>query len=329
MNSKGIRQIHIFFLSSVYSKGLKGHTLLHVATLKEVTEKDLRSNFTCFAENSVGNTTAMIQLKRKQRGKAINWWLFAPEDIFWFTLRLLINSPLTLAFSQLQKFLEPGWEKFSLSDILKASVFWGLLRRTGLSGDLLRAGEPSGRWRVTGRKKRRVASLNINRQSTKLKQRGCWKQQYSLIFIWHFCVFSQSLACMRLRSYHNWYECGCLSSLLRSKPESMWKLKCWTIVQSADSSLEWHRKLPAGHCVQLCLFWCSFSISGNYYFQHCWVYQRLFSLCLLSQIRFSYYQRDAMQKRSLMVGWNSMLSFVATWNLDFLKFCQWDKKKDC
>ncbi|NWZ44277.1 I18RA protein, partial [Brachypodius atriceps] len=53
--------------TSVYAKGLKGHTLLHVATLKEVTEKDLRSNFTCFAENSVGNATAVIQLKRKQR----------------------------------------------------------------------------------------------------------------------------------------------------------------------------------------------------------------------------------------------------------------------
>ncbi|NXI80068.1 I18RA protein, partial [Rhipidura dahli] len=52
--------------TSVYPKGLKGHTLLHVATLKEVTEKDLRSNFTCFAENSVGNATAVIQLKRKQ-----------------------------------------------------------------------------------------------------------------------------------------------------------------------------------------------------------------------------------------------------------------------
>uniref|UniRef100_A0A8C3V9T7 Interleukin 18 receptor accessory protein n=1 Tax=Catharus ustulatus TaxID=91951 RepID=A0A8C3V9T7_CATUS len=46
---------------------LKGHTLLHVATLKEVTENDLRSNFTCFAENSVGNATAVIQLKKKQR----------------------------------------------------------------------------------------------------------------------------------------------------------------------------------------------------------------------------------------------------------------------
>ncbi|NXP17437.1 I18RA protein, partial [Scytalopus superciliaris] len=53
--------------TSVYPKGLKGHTLLHVATLKAVTEKDLRSNFTCFAENSVGNATAVIQLKRKQR----------------------------------------------------------------------------------------------------------------------------------------------------------------------------------------------------------------------------------------------------------------------
>ncbi|NWV08114.1 I18RA protein, partial [Ptilonorhynchus violaceus] len=53
--------------TSVYPKGLKGHTILHVATLKEVTEKDLRSNFTCFAENSVGNATAVIQLKRKQR----------------------------------------------------------------------------------------------------------------------------------------------------------------------------------------------------------------------------------------------------------------------
>lgn len=62
-----------FFLSSVYPKGLKGHTLLHVATLKEVTEKDLGSNFTCFAENSVGNATAVIQLKKKQRGKAISW----------------------------------------------------------------------------------------------------------------------------------------------------------------------------------------------------------------------------------------------------------------
>ncbi|NXG79659.1 I18RA protein, partial [Baryphthengus martii] len=53
--------------TSVYPKGLKGHTLLHVAKLKEVTERDLKSNFTCFAENLVGNATAVIQLKRKQR----------------------------------------------------------------------------------------------------------------------------------------------------------------------------------------------------------------------------------------------------------------------
>ncbi|XP_009490754.2 interleukin-18 receptor accessory protein [Pelecanus crispus] len=53
--------------TSIYAKGLKGHTLLHVAKLKEVTERDLRSTFTCFAENLVGNATAVIQLKRKQK----------------------------------------------------------------------------------------------------------------------------------------------------------------------------------------------------------------------------------------------------------------------
>ncbi|NXU58074.1 I18RA protein, partial [Turnix velox] len=51
----------------IYPKGLKGQTLLHVAKLEEVTEKDLRSNFTCFAENLVGSATAVVQLKRKQR----------------------------------------------------------------------------------------------------------------------------------------------------------------------------------------------------------------------------------------------------------------------
>ncbi|XP_054246211.1 interleukin-18 receptor accessory protein [Indicator indicator] len=53
--------------TSIYQKGLQGHTLVHVAKLKAVTERDLRSNFTCFAENLVGNATAVIQLKRKQR----------------------------------------------------------------------------------------------------------------------------------------------------------------------------------------------------------------------------------------------------------------------
>ncbi|XP_042666502.1 interleukin-18 receptor accessory protein [Centrocercus urophasianus] len=53
--------------TSVCPRCLKGHVLHHVAKLKEVTEKDLRSNFICFAQNSVGNATAVIQLKKKQR----------------------------------------------------------------------------------------------------------------------------------------------------------------------------------------------------------------------------------------------------------------------
>ncbi|NXK33251.1 I18RA protein, partial [Piprites chloris] len=72
--------------TSVYSKGLKGHTLLHVATLKEVTEKDLRSNFTCFAENSVGNATAVIQLKRKQRALFFYVLCSAISTLFAFVL---------------------------------------------------------------------------------------------------------------------------------------------------------------------------------------------------------------------------------------------------
>lgn len=63
---------YILFLFSVCPRCLKGHVLRHVAKLKEVTEKDLRSNFICFAQNSVGNATAVIQLKKKQRGK--NRW---------------------------------------------------------------------------------------------------------------------------------------------------------------------------------------------------------------------------------------------------------------
>uniref|UniRef100_A0A8B9PKE0 Interleukin 18 receptor accessory protein n=1 Tax=Apteryx owenii TaxID=8824 RepID=A0A8B9PKE0_APTOW len=57
---------YIFFPFSVHSNGLKGRILCHVAKLKEVTERDLRSNFTCFAQNAVGNSTAVIKLKRKQ-----------------------------------------------------------------------------------------------------------------------------------------------------------------------------------------------------------------------------------------------------------------------
>ncbi|XP_050187625.1 interleukin-18 receptor accessory protein [Myiozetetes cayanensis] len=72
--------------TSVYPKGLKGHILLHVATLKEVTEKDLRSNFTCFAENSVGNATAVIQLKRKQRVLFLYVLCSAISTLFAFVL---------------------------------------------------------------------------------------------------------------------------------------------------------------------------------------------------------------------------------------------------
>ncbi|NXB46337.1 I18RA protein, partial [Leucopsar rothschildi] len=72
--------------TSVCSKSLKGHTLLHVATLKEVTENDLRSNFTCFAENSVGNATAVIQLKKKRRVLFLYILCSAISTLFAFVL---------------------------------------------------------------------------------------------------------------------------------------------------------------------------------------------------------------------------------------------------
>uniref|UniRef100_A0A8C5U1N7 Interleukin 18 receptor accessory protein n=1 Tax=Malurus cyaneus samueli TaxID=2593467 RepID=A0A8C5U1N7_9PASS len=75
-----------FFLSSVYPKGLKGHTVINIATLKEVTENDLRSNFTCFAENSVGNASAVIQLKRKQRVLFLYVLCSAISTLFAFVL---------------------------------------------------------------------------------------------------------------------------------------------------------------------------------------------------------------------------------------------------
>eukprot|EP00076_Gallus_gallus_P014503 XP_015133304.2 interleukin-18 receptor accessory protein [Gallus gallus] len=53
--------------TSVCPRYLKGHVLRHVAKLEEVTERDLKSDFICFAQNSVGNATAVIQLKKKQR----------------------------------------------------------------------------------------------------------------------------------------------------------------------------------------------------------------------------------------------------------------------
>ncbi|XP_050777997.1 interleukin-18 receptor accessory protein [Gopherus flavomarginatus] len=46
---------------------LEGKSFVHVATLREVTERDLNSNFICFAQNSVGNSTGVLKLKRKER----------------------------------------------------------------------------------------------------------------------------------------------------------------------------------------------------------------------------------------------------------------------
>lgn len=84
----------MFFLFSVYPKGLKGHILLHVAKLEEVSEVDFRSNFTCFAQNSVGNATAVIQLKRKRRGKT-RWRTICPYRYILIYSLLQISSPLT------------------------------------------------------------------------------------------------------------------------------------------------------------------------------------------------------------------------------------------
>uniref|UniRef100_A0A452IFS7 TIR domain-containing protein n=1 Tax=Gopherus agassizii TaxID=38772 RepID=A0A452IFS7_9SAUR len=49
------------------SKKLEGKSFVHVATLREVAERDLNSNFICFAQNSVGNSTGVLKLKRKER----------------------------------------------------------------------------------------------------------------------------------------------------------------------------------------------------------------------------------------------------------------------
>ncbi|NXL29218.1 I18RA protein, partial [Glaucidium brasilianum] len=70
----------------VYPEGLKGNTLLHVAKLEEVTERDLRSNFTCFAENSVGNASAVIQLRRKQKVFLLHILCSAISILFAFLL---------------------------------------------------------------------------------------------------------------------------------------------------------------------------------------------------------------------------------------------------
>nr|XP_015107081.1 LOW QUALITY PROTEIN: interleukin-18 receptor accessory protein [Vicugna pacos] len=45
---------------------LKDEIIERVVFLKEVTQRDLRRTFTCFAQNSIGNTTHSVQLKEKK-----------------------------------------------------------------------------------------------------------------------------------------------------------------------------------------------------------------------------------------------------------------------
>nr|XP_014346278.1 PREDICTED: interleukin-18 receptor accessory protein [Latimeria chalumnae] len=57
--------------SCVYAEEKTGKTLIYTAKLKEVTEMDLNSNFICFAQNFVGNSTALLKLKKK---KDCHWY---------------------------------------------------------------------------------------------------------------------------------------------------------------------------------------------------------------------------------------------------------------
>uniref|UniRef100_A0A8C8VMU8 Interleukin 18 receptor accessory protein n=1 Tax=Pelusios castaneus TaxID=367368 RepID=A0A8C8VMU8_9SAUR len=60
-------RITLLFLFRIRAEELEGESFVYVARLREVTEKDLHSNFTCFAQNSVGNSTGVVRLKRKKR----------------------------------------------------------------------------------------------------------------------------------------------------------------------------------------------------------------------------------------------------------------------
>lgn len=48
---------------------LKDEVIERVVLLEKVTESDLHKKFICFAQNSIGNTTQSIQLKKKTGGE--------------------------------------------------------------------------------------------------------------------------------------------------------------------------------------------------------------------------------------------------------------------
>uniref|UniRef100_F7EHK1 Interleukin 18 receptor accessory protein n=1 Tax=Monodelphis domestica TaxID=13616 RepID=F7EHK1_MONDO len=69
-------------------------TIHFIAHLKEVTKKDLRRNFICFAQNSVGNTTLTIKLKQK-KGVLFTYILFGTTITL---VAILMTSALTYRY---------------------------------------------------------------------------------------------------------------------------------------------------------------------------------------------------------------------------------------
>uniref|UniRef100_A0A7M4F8C8 Interleukin 18 receptor accessory protein n=1 Tax=Crocodylus porosus TaxID=8502 RepID=A0A7M4F8C8_CROPO len=63
-------------------------TVIHIAKLREVTERDLNSNFTCIAQNSVGKSTGVIKLKRKEKVH----FLYILSGLISMLLGLLVSS---------------------------------------------------------------------------------------------------------------------------------------------------------------------------------------------------------------------------------------------